>query len=70
MKDVLIIRLNVLADRKAMYDLYKSIMDQKDKGAIVLPFWCDCGLVNVPDDIEIKIEECERNDDKESLPGS
>lgn len=70
MKDVLIIKLNILPDRKYMNDLYNLIMDQKDKGVIVLPAWCDCELVNVPDDIEVRIEGLKEDDVKEPLPKS
>jgi hypothetical protein len=70
MKDVLIIKLKILPDRKLYKDLYDSIMDQKEKNLIVLPAWCDCELVNVPDDIEVRIEGLEEDDVKEPLPKS
>ena len=70
MKDVLIIKLHVLLNRELYKNLYDSIMDQKEKNLIVLPAWCDCELVNVPDDIEVRIEGPEEDDVKEPLPKS
>ena len=62
MKDVLIVKVKAHVHRNVLDDLYNTILAQKEKDVIMLPIWCDYELVNMQDNIEIKIEEVEKED--------
>jgi hypothetical protein len=56
MKDVLIIRSNVLFRQDHLEIHRKEIMEQIKSGVVVLPAYLEAELINVPDDIEVIME--------------
>ena len=64
MKDILIVKLKTHVKREILDNLYNTILDQKEKGVIILPAWCDYELVNASDDFEIGMVEIEKGEEK------
>ena len=62
MKDVLIVKLKTHVKREILDDLYNTILAQKEKGAIILPVWCDYELVNAQDGFEAMIVGIEKGE--------
>jgi hypothetical protein len=56
MKDVLIIRSNVLFRQDHLEIHRKEIMEQIKSGVVVLPAYLEAELINVPDDIKVIME--------------
>jgi hypothetical protein len=62
MKDVLIIKPNVMLKQNNLACLHRAIVDQLKTGVVLLPAYLDAELVNVPDDVEVIIEASENNE--------
>lgn len=59
MKDVLIIKTHLLMKPDAIKKLRESILKQIESGVVVIPAYYDAELINVPDDVEVIIDETE-----------
>lgn len=55
MADILVVRTTVHVKKEALDILRDDILAQKEKGVIVLPFFCRAMLV--PDDVEVLVED-------------
>lgn len=70
MKDVLIIRSNVLFRSDHLEKHRKEFMEQIKSGVVVLPAYLKAELINVPDDIEVIMEtsnEIQQEDDNQPV---
>lgn len=56
MKDVLIIRPDILLKPSTMNNIREAIKEQVKEGVVVLPAYLKAELINVPEDIEVVIE--------------
>lgn len=69
MKDILIIRPDILLKPSTMHDIREGIKEQIKEGVVVLPAYLKAELINVPDDIEVITEglnEIQQEDDNQS----
>ena len=57
MKDVLVIRPDIILKPSKMYEIREGIKEQIKEGIVVLPAYLKAELINVPDDIEVIVEE-------------
>ena len=56
MADILVVKVNAVLHTKEFMDIQNYIRHQKETGVIVLPLFCDAQIV--PDDVQIRIENC------------
>lgn len=54
MKDLLLIKCNVSLSYENFEELYNHLMDQKERGLIIIPSYCEALIV--PDEIKIKVD--------------
>lgn len=52
-KELLVIKINIFQKRRNYEEVYKSFLEQKKLGLIVLPPYCE--VLVVPNNVEIKI---------------
>lgn len=57
MKDILIIRPDIILRPAKLHEIREGIKEQIKEGVVVLPAYLKAELINVPDDIEVVIEE-------------
>lgn len=53
--ELLIVKLNMHLRAKDIQRIRESILKQKETGLVILPAFCD--VIQVPKDIEIRVEE-------------
>ena len=53
MKDVLIIRPDIMLKPSTMHNIREAIKEQIKEGVVVLPAYLKAELINVPEDIEV-----------------
>lgn len=56
MKDVLIIKTEMLLTKEAQERLREQFKQQVKEGVVIIPAYLDAELLSVPDDVEIVIE--------------
>jgi len=61
MKDVLVIKCNAVIKPEDLKKLREIFIKEKEEGVIVLPPYVEALIV--PEDVEIRVEEAETNED-------
>lgn len=56
MKDILIIKTKAMIKPDMLAHIHEAIVKQIKTGVVVLPMYLDAELVNIPDDIEVVVE--------------
>jgi hypothetical protein len=56
MKDILIIKTKAMIKSDMLAHIHEAIVKQIKTGVVVLPMYLDAELVNIPDDIEVVVE--------------
>ena len=55
-RDILIVKSEMLLTQSKMMEVYERILEQLDKGVIIIPEYFDSKIIQVPKDIQVRFE--------------
>ena len=55
-KTVLVIKTDMMLKRSTLEKLHRDFLSQIEQGCVIIPPWFECELIQVPENLEVRIE--------------